>query len=566
MSTHKHIDKICALAAALALLLCIFLMYLPTGVLKNSPMEIGYESKLFDTSRVHAIDIQMEDWDSFISSAESEEYSLCTLVIDGQAIANVGIRGKGNTSLSSVSSMDSSRYSFKVEFDQFDSGISYYGLDKLSLNNLIQDPTYMKDYLTYRLMNEFGVAAPLCSFAQISVNGEIWGLYLAVEGVENAFLQRNYGSSYGQLYKPDSLGMGAGRGMGKDFRMDNVNASRTEGNASPQIPPDNARPEMPVESLSEEERDIGVPGGGIASGDVLLQYIDDYPESYSNIFNSAKTNISAADKTRLISSLKTLSIGENIASAVDIDAVIRYFVVHNFVVNGDGYTGGMVHNYYLHEDEGLLSMIPWDYNLAFGTFQGHSATEAVNDNIDSPLSVTGTGRPMIDWIFASDEYTEKYHQYFSQFIHSVNIDSIIAEAYYLISPYVRSDPTAFYSYGEFESAVETLREFCSLRTQSVLAQLSGSSEQIDAGHLDLSAIGSMGSMPAPGKNEAIPPQPPGNRFSPEAETLSGTMPQKDFSESPPTTVQNQTSGYLVLISLCCILLIASITVAWKYKR
>ncbi len=55
------------------------------------------------------------------------------------------------------------------------------------------------------------------------------------------------------------------------------------------------------------------------------------------------------------------------------DEVLRYFVVHNFVVNGDSYTGSMIHNYYLYEQDGKLSMIPWDYNLAFGGFQGSDA-------------------------------------------------------------------------------------------------------------------------------------------------------------------------------------------------
>ena len=94
------------------------------------------------------------------------------MAVDGEAYKNVGIRAKGNTSLSSVSSMNSDRYSFKIEFDQYDSTKSYYGLDKLSLNNLIQDSTCMKDYLTYRLMAGFVVDAPLCSYVYITVNGE----------------------------------------------------------------------------------------------------------------------------------------------------------------------------------------------------------------------------------------------------------------------------------------------------------------------------------------------------------------------------------------------------------
>ena len=68
----------------------------------------------------------------------------------------------------------------------------------------------MKDYLAYTLMADFGVASPLCSYVYITVNGEEWGLYLAVEAVEESFLQRNYGSAYGELYKPDSQNLQAG--------------------------------------------------------------------------------------------------------------------------------------------------------------------------------------------------------------------------------------------------------------------------------------------------------------------------------------------------------------------
>ena len=250
-------------------------------------------------------------------------------------------------------------------------------------------------------------------------------------------------------------------------------------------------------------------GGGMGSSDVKLQYIDDDPDSYSNIFTNAKTNITNADKSRLIKSLKKLSNGEDIENVVDIDEVIRYFVIHNFVVNGDSYTGSMVHNYYLYEEDGQLSMIPWDYNLAFGTFSfmGGGANSVVNDPIDTPLSVTGSGdRPMIDWILSNDEYLRLYHQYFSEFIESTDFISLINETETLIAPYVEKDPTVFYSYEEFETGVDTLREFCSLRVESIRGQLDGtipttsdgqssdSSSLIDASQLNLSDMGSMGGM------------------------------------------------------------------------
>ena len=77
----------------------------------------------------------------------------------------------------------------------------------------------MKDYLAYKLMNEFGVASPLVSYAYVTINGEDWGLFLAVEAVEESFLARNYGTGYGDLYKPDSMSMGGGRGNGRSFDM-----------------------------------------------------------------------------------------------------------------------------------------------------------------------------------------------------------------------------------------------------------------------------------------------------------------------------------------------------------
>ena len=212
MSTHKYIDRVCALALALTLAVTVLFMGGKALGLQAAARGLGYEERLFDAGRVHTLDIIMDGWEDFLSGCEDKEYAACTLVIDGEACRNVAIRAKGNSSLSTVSSYGNNRYSFKVEFDHYDDANTYYGLDKLSLNNLIQDNTLMKDFLCYQLMGSFGVAAPLCSYVSITVNGEPWGLYLAVEGVEDAFLRRNYGTDAGELYKPDSLSFGGDRG------------------------------------------------------------------------------------------------------------------------------------------------------------------------------------------------------------------------------------------------------------------------------------------------------------------------------------------------------------------
>ena len=563
MSTHKHIDRVCVVAVVLSLLACILFMNGEALGIRAASKVMGYETRLFDTSRVHTVDIVIDDWEGFLETARSEEYSVCSVVIDGEAVTNVGIRGKGNTSLSSVASMNSDRYSFKIEFDQYDGTKTYHGLDKLSLNNVIQDNTYMKDYLAYQMMGQFGAPAPLCSYAWLTVNGEDWGLYLAVEAVEDAFLQRSYGSDYGELYKPDGMDMGGGRGNGKDFEMpdfsqlqgnnDTAAGDRTQsgrengtvqpggfGGAMPFEPGTVQMPEMgggmaqfpgmngesmqfpgmtgentqfpgmtgetanPGES-GETGRQPGGEGGnaqgpngggfggfggfgGMGSAGTKLQYVDDDPASYSVIFDSAKTDITRADQERLIASLKQLSEYTNLEQVVNVEDVLRYFVVHNYVVNGDSYTGNMIHNYYLYEEDGRLSMIPWDYNLAFGTFMGGNGSSSVNDDIDQVLS----DRPMQAWIFSDEAYSSRYYELYAQLLEQVDVQGIIDSAYELIAPYVEKDPTAFCTYEEFEAGVAALKEFCRLRSESVRLQLAGSTETVDAGELNLSDMGSMG--------------------------------------------------------------------------
>lgn len=552
MSTSRNFDRVCLAALALAFLIAALALTASALGLTAaaSGVTLGYETRLFDTSVVHTIDIVMDDWEGFIAGCEDEEYVLCDLVIDGEEQPGAAIRAKGNTSLSSVAAYGNDRYSFKVEFDHYDSSLSYYGLDKLNLNNIIQDNTYMKDYLCYQLMAAAGAPAPLCSYVWITVNGEDWGLYLAVEAVEESFLLRNYGTDYGELYKPDSTEMGGGRGNGGGFDMDDFQERMENGEFTApedmELPenmempedmqppdgmtlPEGEAPQLPEsgEGGMEMQRPGGMrgqggsaqdgtedgaaelpdgadamPGGGMQGGmmgsdDVCLVYTDDEYESYSNIFNNAKTDVSNSDKDRLIAALKALGEGGDVSDCVDIESVISYFVAHNFVCNFDSYTGTMVHNYYLYEDEGILSMIPWDYNLAFGGFMsGSDAESLINWDIDEPVSGgTIESRPMLAWIFGSEEYTELYHEAFAEFIDTVftsgEFERLMEETIALISPYVERDPTKFCTYEEFTLGAETLTEFCLLRAESISYQLAGEDVTVDAGDLEISDMGGM---------------------------------------------------------------------------
>lgn len=637
MLRERNIDRACCIVLAVTLIVTCGYMGAAAAGLIGKNDGIGYENRLFDSSRVHTLDIVMDDWDGFIEQCTDEEYAACTVVIDGEKYGNVAIRAKGNTSLSSVAAYGNDRYSFKIEFDHYQTGKTYYGLDKLCLNNIIQDKTYLKDYLAYTLMNKMGVPAPLCSFVQINVNGEAWGLYLAVEGVEDGFLTRNYGASTGNLYKPDSMSFGGGRGNGRDFDMDDFREQfDAQEDASDSAGVSDSAPQggdfNPGEDFSFGDMPDGAgftpPGsqggggfggfGGMGSDDVKLKYIDDDPDSYSNIFTSAKTNIDDEDEARLIASLKALSEGgEAAAAVVDTDEVIRYLVVHNFLCNGDSYTGSMVHNYYLYEENGVLSMIPWDYNLAFGGFDmggfgGSGATSTVNSPIDSPVSGSLSDRPMVAWIFDSEEYTARYHELYAEFIETVfdsgwfeeELDRVAA----LIDPYVEADTNGFFTYDQFRTGAAALREFCLLRAESITGQLDGtipstsagqsadSSALVDASSVSLSDMGEFsggggggnrgggngGGMPGgrfgsarDGSAQNSGAQKPGSasqntdardqgaQGAPENSRPSFSPPDAGFSESAS---RGTDATAIVWFSASVLLLALAIVFAWRFKN
>ena len=547
--------------------------------------DLGYESLLFDRGRVHTIDLAMRGWESFTASAMSEEYRECEITIDGEKLGAAGIRAKGNTSLSAVSAMGSSRYSFKVEFDHYARGKTYHGLDKLNLNNLILDPTLMKDCLAYALMDKMGVPAPLCSYAQVTVNGEPWGLYLAVEGVENAFLQRN-GMTRGELYKPDSMadqaGMNPAQGPGMMPGMDPADLAGMDPDDLAAMAPGMAGPGMmpgmdPAAMAGMDPADLaamapGMPGPGMMPGmgppggssgeipdpetgnnDVLLIYSDDRPESYSHIFDNAKTAVSPADKSRLIASLRKLNAQEDLDRVIDRAEITAYLAANHFLCNEDSYTGTMGHNYYLYEENGKLTIIPWDYNLAFGGLSASaSPTATVNLPMDDPASDEIGKRPLVAWIFSDPEALAAYHECVGRLVadcvESGWLSGEIERVRAMIAPYLEQDPTAFVTPEQFETAVGYLRVFIEKRGQSLRGQLdgtipstaegqSGSNALVDAGEIvmaDLGSVDDAAGAPVMPFNGSVPGMLPGT--GPEGmenPVPPGMMPEGMDSPVPP---------------------------------
>ena len=489
MISSKKMPLITAALMCVCLFLCGFIVYAAHTFDTSRVPE--YQNKMFG-DEIITLDIQVDDgdWQSLLENAQAKEWISADLIINGERISAVGIRTKGNSSLSQGSRSGGDRYSLQFKFDEYVKGQNFYGLDTFCINNLMGDATYMKDYLAYDIMNYIGVETPLTNYASVTVNGEDYGFCIALERYDEAFLDRVYNTTAGQLYNVKiQMGM---RGNFEDAWQDIPN-------------------EMPNRQQGGQDfmnrQPCGMGGFG-GNGGGSLVYSDDNISSYAAIFDNAVFNNSNADKQRVITAIKNLNDGINLEQYFDVDEILRYFAAHTFVVNLDSYTSNMQQNYYIYERDGKITVLPWDYGLAFGGFQSGNASSVVNFPVDTPVSgVSMEDRPLLNMLLEVEEYRDKYHEYLLRIVEGYVESGLFEQTIYdldnKIGEYVKNDVSAYFTYEQYKASLPILSELGRLRAESIKGQLDGTipstssgqnadnSSLVDASGVDLSALGSM---------------------------------------------------------------------------
>lgn len=417
-----------------------------------------YAEHIFQDDTVNEINIEIDeaDWQDMLENPLEEEYHKANVTINGETVGNVAIRTKGNTSLTSVANSDSDRYSFKLDFDYYDNNGNYYGLKKLCLNNNYSDNSSMREYISYKIMGELGLDVPECAYSHITVNGEEWGLYLAVEPVDEVFLAEHFADATGDLYKPEGMG-----GTGAD-----------------------------------------------------LVYNGDDISAYTGL--NLKTNLNSSDGKEILALMQALEDGEGLEKVLDVEKALKYIAANVALANFDSYLGMTTHNFYLYEENGRFTIIPWDMNLAFGGFGGGEVdiyeptsqsmggfgggdkrkdtqdndavtnatenTEAQADAKQQPQSPDngnmqggkqpsggkqpqgmpsmGSGeKPLVTTLLENETYRSMYEGYLKEiaekYFTQEYMTELVTKIHDLIAPYVQNDPTAFCTYEEFEKACST---------------------------------------------------------------------------------------------------------------
>ena len=87
-----------------------------------------------------------------------------------------------------------------LNFDKFAKGQRFHGLQKISLNNSVQDPTFLTERICRQLFDAAGVPAPRAGHAAVELNGRDLGLYVLTEGFNKQFVGRYFKNNKGNLY------------------------------------------------------------------------------------------------------------------------------------------------------------------------------------------------------------------------------------------------------------------------------------------------------------------------------------------------------------------------------
>lgn len=347
-------------------------------------------------------------------------YVPCNLKYDGINWYNVGIRYKGNSSLSSASG--NGKLPFRLKFDEFSddypeiSGQNFYGFEELSMSSNYNDKSLVREKVASDLFRDFGVPCARSVFCEIYIDfGEgpvYFGLYTVLEVVFDSAIQNEFGSSYGNCYKPD--------GDGASFASGTYNESYFENKT-----------------------------GGANFADV------------EGLYNTVQSSTRSSDPAAWRSAMN---------SYLNVDDYLKYMAVNFTIQNWDTY-GRMTHNYYLYNDPttGQLNWIPWDNNEAFQEGnQGGALSIDLSDATDE--------WPLLSYIIEDPIYEEQYKIHLRDFIDNYFNVSTMSAIYSNYSNLITSSveaETSSYSYlnsfSDFSTAINELNTHASERYSIVNA-------------------------------------------------------------------------------------------------
>jgi spore coat protein H len=171
---------------------------------QNSPLP-RKQSKTPDASDAFFINGEIPTMKIFIEDAELNKlrgnlraYVKCrVLENDKTEYKDVGIKCKG--AAGSFRGIDD-RAAITLNFDKFIRQQNFHALDKIHLNNSVQDPTYMHEILCSDINLAAGVVCARATHARVWINNRDVGFYGLKEGFDKKMLKRHFANNDGNFY------------------------------------------------------------------------------------------------------------------------------------------------------------------------------------------------------------------------------------------------------------------------------------------------------------------------------------------------------------------------------
>jgi spore coat protein H len=160
--------------------------------------KVDESGKVFDESFIHQIAITVpEDQVSQLSTSNDTRIP-CTFTFDGVTLTDVGVRLKtGAGSRREITE----KAGFSIKFNEFVQGQELFDVKKLTIGNAVEDDSRVSEHLAYEVFRRAGIPAPRTAYAEVTFNGELFGLYVIRESVDKTFLKRNFDDASGNLYE-----------------------------------------------------------------------------------------------------------------------------------------------------------------------------------------------------------------------------------------------------------------------------------------------------------------------------------------------------------------------------
>ncbi|GDX52146.1 hypothetical protein LBMAG27_11930 [Bacteroidota bacterium] len=404
------------------------------GQLNKSIAQSAGDS-VFSSNQIHTLYFQFNQtnwWDSLTATYTGDYYIKANAIIDGVTYTNIGVKFKGNSSYNN----SSVKKSLKIDFNQFDTTLAWNDLKKLNLNNGFKDPTFLREKVCLDFLYSHGVYAPRCTYANVYLNNQLWGLYDLVEEVNSTFLKDRFSNKDGNLFKGDPHG---------DLKY---------------------------------------------FGSNLNAYYPNY-ELHSN-----QTINDWSDLLNLITVLNnspSASLESLLGNVLDLNSWYNLWACNILFANLDSYQGSG-HNYFIYHNTttNKFDWIAWDVNEAFGNFQqGLSLQQIKNlspDYLPSPIG----NRPLEEKLLAitsmKASYYDAIYQMLSTGFDTATLYPLIDSLVDWIRPSVYADPNKFFTNANFETNINfdlgntpALKPFIPARINAVLSVL------IAAGYSPLSS-------------------------------------------------------------------------------